>query len=83
MNFVTNWKVAILWAFSLVAVAVASSWAQDRGRNAQILQAPTVVSGSDLGFRIERTVDGIQVGTLVVRIDGVWVETNAPAPAAR
>ena len=82
MTLEKNWKVAILWAFSLVAVAVASAWAQDRGRNAPVLQSPTVISGSDLGFRTERTMDGIQIGKLVVRINGVWVDTNASASVA-
>jgi hypothetical protein len=78
-----NWKLAILWAISLVAVSVISSSAQgQRGRPEPGLQmltvAPTVVSGSDVGFRIERTQDGIPVGRLVVRVDGRWVDTLTP-----
>jgi hypothetical protein len=41
--------------------------------------APTVVFGNDVGFRIERTQDGIPVGKVVVRIDGTWVDTIASA----
>jgi hypothetical protein len=40
------------------------------------LIAPTVISGSDLGFRVESTKDNIPVGTLVVRIKGVWVNAQ-------
>ena len=37
-----------------------------------------VISGSDLGFRVdERNVRGV-TGTLVVRIDGRWVPVNLP-----
>jgi hypothetical protein len=35
------------------------------------------VSGADIGFRVEGTRDGRALGTLVVRIDGQWVETAA------
>ena len=84
-----HWKLVLFWTLSLVVVAVASSWAaaaqgvEVRGRPGLILEVPTVISGSDLGFRIERTMDGIQVGKIVVRINGVWVDTDAPPVATR
>ncbi len=35
---------------------------------------PRVLSGSDLGFRVEGTArDGAPIGAIVVRIDGKWV----------
>ena len=38
---------------------------------------PKVLSGPDLGFRIEGTArDGAPIGTIVVRIDGKWVATQ-------
>ncbi len=40
------------------------------------LVAPTVIAGSDLGFRVESTKDGIAVGKIVVRIDGHWVDAQ-------
>jgi hypothetical protein len=40
------------------------------------LVAPTVISGSDLGFRIESNTDNVPVGRLVVRINGVWVDAQ-------
>ena len=40
------------------------------------LVAPTVIAGSDLGFRIESTKDNIPVGKIVVRIDGHWVDAQ-------
>ena len=42
-----------------------------------------IVSGADIGFRVESTRDGRAVGTLVVRIDGQWVETAASVAAKR
>jgi hypothetical protein len=72
-NMPTRWKVAALWVVSLAAVAVAASGltlAQARFENAPI------VSGSDIGFRIEARKDGAPLGTLMVRIDGRWVEAG-------
>ena len=43
------------------------------------VQPPVVVSGEDVGFRIEGRRGDVQVGTLVVRIGGRWVATQAPA----
>ena len=76
-----HWKLAILWTLSLVAVSAISSSAQaQRGRPGVNLltAAPTVVFGNDVGFRIERTQDGIPVGRIVVRVNGTWVDTAAP-----
>lgn len=34
---------------------------------------PTVLSGDDLGFRIDSHKGGKPVGTLVIRVNGRWV----------
>jgi len=87
-----HWRWAILWTFSLVMVAVLSSLAQapqsppppgGAVRPLPLLQLPTVISGSDVGFRVEQTRDGIHIGRVVVRINGTWVDTATPAAAAR
>jgi hypothetical protein len=49
----------------------------------QVPPGARVVSGPDLGFRVESTRDGRAVGTLVVRIDGQWVETAASVAPKR
>jgi hypothetical protein len=76
-----RWTLAILWALSLAVVGVVSSSAQpQRGRPGVDLLtvSPSVVSGSDIGFRLERTQDGIAVGRIVIRVDGRWVDTAPP-----
>jgi hypothetical protein len=77
-----HWKLAILWALSLLAVGAISSSAQAQRLGLGslfITESPTVVSGNDVGFRIERARDGILIGRLVVRVDGRWVDTGVPA----
>jgi hypothetical protein len=38
---------------------------------------PTVVQGSDFGYRVDRLRKGdAPIGTLVVRIDGTWYEAR-------
>lgn len=77
------WKLTLAWMLSLVAVgAIASvlTSAQARapipGLPPLITEGMTIVSGNDIGFRVDRTRDGVQIGTLVVRVNGRWVEAD-------
>ena len=79
-----HWKLVVVWGLSLLAASAISASAQaQRGELGFTLvtEVPTVVSGSDVGFRIERTQNGIPIGRLVVRIDGRWVDTASPVTA--
>jgi hypothetical protein len=45
---------------------------------------PPVLSGSDIGFRVDREErDGARTGGLVVRVDGKWVEARFGMSAVR
>jgi hypothetical protein len=79
MNSVRRWKLALLWAFSLILVSALTAAAQAQlGRpnlpDAFTLESPTILTGADVGFRLVRVRDGVPVGRVVVRIDGRWVE---------
>jgi hypothetical protein len=78
-----HWKLAIVWALSLVMTGAMTASAQlPRGGQPGfdlLTESPTVVSGNDIGFRIDRTQNGIPIGRLVVRIDGRWVDTDMPS----
>jgi hypothetical protein len=65
-----HWKLALIWILSLIAVSAIKSSAQS---NLLILPSPEVLSGSDVGFRLERVRDGVPIGVLVVRVDGHWI----------
>lgn len=66
-----------LWAASIVgAGAWARAQAQAPAGQPPSLQAPTVISGSDLGFRIDSRKGDTPVGTLVVRVNGQWIEVD-------
>lgn len=43
------------------------------------LPEPRIVSGPDLGFRIEGDQRGTLIGKLVVRVDGKWIEARVAA----
>ena len=49
-------------------------------RDAMALVAPVVISGSDFGFRMESTREGVVTGRLVVRVKGVWVDAQVGSP---
>jgi len=84
-------KLAVAWMLSLVAAGAIASVltslqaAQARppmagqpspGQLTLMTEGTTILSGSDIGFRLERTQDGIPIGTLVVRVDGRWIEAR-------
>lgn len=73
--------LALLWSASLVAVG---AWAQER---VTVTGPPRMLFGNDIAFRIDRMdVEGKPVGSLLVKIDGKWVEpTFSPSvkPMAR
>jgi hypothetical protein len=67
--------LVVLWAASIVA---AGAWAQAPVAPPS-KQAPTVISGNDLGFRVDRRKGDTPVGTLVARVNGQWVEVEFSA----
>ena len=83
-------KWIVLWFVSLAVVAgftTALTRAQAPSQvpppfTSKAPPTPRVVSGADIGFRVEGNKDGRAVGTLVVRINGQWVETT-PSLTAR
>ena len=74
--------MAAAWVASLATVGVLAQGMQ----RPETLRNPTpqpaapgdtnVKSGSDLGFRVDRTERGTPVGRLVVRVNGQWVEAG-------
>jgi hypothetical protein len=64
-----------MWMFVGVLLTMAASWvyAQAIGINPV---TPTVLSGGDIGFRVEGDRGGTPVGTLVVKINGQWVPAD-------
>jgi hypothetical protein len=67
--------VVMVWVASLVAVGV---WAQ-----APSQPDAKVLSGPDIGFRIERQERGTPIGKLVVRVNGQWVDAAFAAGISR
>jgi hypothetical protein len=80
MAHVLRWPMLmVVWALSLVVVGALVASAQGRqGRPASpdvfTLESPTILTGADVGFRLERVRDGVPIGRVVVRVDGRWVE---------
>lgn len=66
------WPVLSL-ALALTLGAVVLAQSQSRPRIPDF----NVVSGGDIGFRIEGWEGGQPVGTLVVKIDGRWLDTRS------
>jgi hypothetical protein len=64
---------AVIWVVSLFAVA---ELVRAQSHRINPLPEPRVVSGADVGFRIEGEQNGAPVGVLVVKINGEWVDVK-------
>jgi hypothetical protein len=58
-----------------IALLAFGRWAYAQSFGTQRVP-PTVISGNDIGFRIEGTRGDTPVGTLVIRVNGEWVEPD-------
>jgi hypothetical protein len=80
MTFGTGFNFIAVTVFLVVATVWAAAQVtrppSETALQPMDLVAPTVISGSDLGFRIETSQDNIPVGRLVVRIGGRWVDAQ-------
>ena len=71
------WLVAVL--ASLLSAVSGALLAQPERRT---INEPVILSGADVGFRIESYERGKPIGRLVVRLDGRWVEPRPVMQAA-
>lgn len=73
MSIRTIFAFAVLWVLSLLVVASVV-----KAQSFQIvpLPEPKIVSGADFGLRIEGDQNGTAVGTLVVRVNGKWIDAR-------
>ena len=87
MSFHKKIGLVVIWVLSIAAVGVLAR-AQARATPPPVrqlpplempapqLQAPSVIAGNDLGFRVESHTGNVPVGSLVIRINGQWVEAQ-------
>ena len=73
------WKLALLWVVSVVAVAAAASMLSSAQTTAPDKK---IVSGNDLGFRIDSERGGVPTGRFVIRMNGNWVEVKETVAAS-
>jgi hypothetical protein len=73
-----RWTIlAIIWVISLVAVAAVAS---AQARFWKPVPVPRVLSGDDVGFRVEGFRGEVPSGTIVIRVNGNWVEAEIGGP---
>jgi hypothetical protein len=77
-----RWKrtvVVILWALPLVAAAAWGARAQEKLPPDAVVvrESGQVLSGPDVGFRVQRMERGRALGTFVVKMGDEWVEVGA------
>jgi hypothetical protein len=75
----TKIVVGLLWALSLMIVAVVVASAQAHAYRP--LPEPRFFTGADVGFRVEGMHGDTPTGTVVIRINDKWVEAKVGAPS--
>jgi hypothetical protein len=71
MSFRARIILMVLWVASLFTVG---ALAREQAFQMNPLAEPVIVSGDEIGFRVEGTLGGAPAGTLVIRRDGQWIE---------
>ncbi len=77
MSFRTRIALVVVWLSSLLAVGTLAS---GQFLGFQPLPEPFIVSGDDIGFRVEGLLGDTPAGTLVIRRNGVWIEPQEAPP---
>ena len=74
-----RWR-RVMFVMVIIGMALGAGWAA-----AQQPQTPMILSGGDVGFRVDqqrsRTL-GRLAGAWVVRVNGEWVEPDTSGPRA-
>jgi hypothetical protein len=74
MDSTVQRRIAAMALISGLLAASALGYSQVRPDTRPVL--PLVLSGSDIGFRVEGRRGASAVGRFVVRLDGQWVEVE-------
>lgn len=69
-------------AFAALLIVAATVWVTAQAVAVNKV-TPKVMTGSDVGFRVEGIRGNTPVGTLVVKVNGEWVEADITTFAAR
>jgi hypothetical protein len=80
MSICKRLLIVVLWIGSLIAVGTA---AYAQASRMTPLPSPVVLTGNDIGFRVEGQIRDTPAGSLVIRVNGQWVAPLAPTGPAR
>ena len=68
-------KRRLFWIALAVLTLVTAGWAYAQAVMVKPV-TPTVLTGGDIGFRVEGDRGGTPVGELVVKVNGQWVPAD-------
>jgi hypothetical protein len=67
---------------AVLMIVAATAWVTAQALSFQPVP-PKVMTGSDIGFRVEGLRGSTPVGTLVVKVNGEWVAAEVAVPSRR
>ena len=74
--------IVVLWVASLVSVGLAAQ-GQAQALEYRRLPEPKVMSGADVGFRVDGMYGDIPAGVIVLRVNDRWVEARIGHPLVK
>ena len=75
-------KAVAAAVFAVLLIVAATAWVTAQAVVVNKVQ-PKVMTGADVGFRVEGLRGDTPVGTLVVKVNGEWVEAEIVTPNPR
>jgi len=77
-KWIAIWLISLMAVAALTAALVSAQIPPPFSRSKADLAAAPILSGGDIGFRVEGTQNGQVIGTLMVRVRGQqWVEAGS------
>jgi hypothetical protein len=71
-------RLISVFLLAICMLGVGRAWGAAQATQVEKV-TPTVLSGGDVGFRVEGRKGTTPVGTLVVKVNGQWVEAQFAA----
>ena len=75
-------KAVAAAVFAVLSIVAATAWVTAQAVAVNKVP-PKVMTGADVGFRVEGLRGATPVGTLVIKVNGEWVEAEIVPPNPR
>jgi hypothetical protein len=69
-------RIRLILATTVLLIGFVGGWLSAQSIMTAPVNPPVVLSGGNIGFRVEGLSGNVAVGSLVVQVNGQWVNTD-------